>query len=80
MSFRWQIGQFLLFIGLVGLAIFFITDQAKSPNYVYFCSGAIILVGGVYLMWLGRVPTKPSERFTTLRKMQENREKKKKKS
>lgn len=80
MSFKWQIGQFLLFIGLVVLVIFFITDQAQSPNFLYFCSGAIILVLGAYMMWLGRLPSKPSERFSSFRKMQENREKKKKKS
>jgi len=76
---KWQVGQFLVLMGLIGLVIFFITDQVKSPDYLFFCSGLLVVILGGYVMWLGRNPTPPSERFRILRGMGTKRDKKKKK-
>jgi hypothetical protein len=76
---KWQVGQFLVLLGLIGLVIFFVTDQVKSPDYLFFCSGLLVVILGGYVMWLGRNPAPPSERFRILRGMATKRDKKKKK-
>jgi len=73
MSFYGRIGQFLFFLGFLGLIIFFASDQADMPMYIYFCAGSLLFLAGIYLMWKYRNPFTPSERFNTVRKMQEGR-------
>lgn len=73
MSFYGRIGQFLFFLGFLGLIIFFASDQAGIPMYIYFCAGSLLFLAGIYLMWKYRNPFTPSERFNTIRKMQEGR-------
>jgi sugar phosphate permease len=65
---RWQVGQFLILLGIIGLIVFFVTDQVKQTNCLYFCSGVLVLILGVYAMWTGRNPPQPSERFRFFRK------------
>lgn len=67
MSYRWQIGQFLLYIGLIALILFFITDQVNTPYYLVFCFGVLIIILGGYIMWRYRSPAPPSRRFRILR-------------
>lgn len=74
MTFRGRIGQFFFFMGFLGLVIFFATEQAGIPRYTYLCAGTLLFVLGVYMMWKYRSPPTPSERFSTLRRLQENRE------
>jgi len=76
MTFRGRIGQFFFFIGFVGLIIFIATDQANMPRYTYLCSGIVLFVIGIYMMWKYRNPPSPSERFRTWKRMQEGREQK----
>jgi hypothetical protein len=73
MTLASRIGQFLFFMGFLGLIIFFATNQAGMPSYLYLCAGMVLLVFGIYLMWTYRNPPQPSDRFSTLRKMQTNR-------
>jgi len=70
---RWQVGQFLILLGLIGLIVFFATDQAKSPNYLFFCSGLLVLILGITVMWRGRNPPPPAERFRLFRKKEKPR-------
>jgi len=77
--FKWQFGQFLILMGLIGLIVFIMTDQVRAPNYLFFCSGVLVILMGVYMMWLGRNPPQPSERFRLLRKRTEKRAEKEKK-
>jgi len=76
---KWQVGQFLVLMGVIGLVVFFITDQVKTPDYLFFCSGLLVVLLGGYVMWLGRNPAPPSERFRFLKRMGGKREDKKKK-
>ena len=71
-----RIGQFVFFLGFLGLVIFIATDQANMPRYAFLCVGVPLLIYGGYLMWTHRNPPEPSERFSTLRKMSEGRKKK----
>lgn len=68
--FKWQVGQFFIFLALIVLIVFFITNQVDSPELLYLCSGFFLLVLGAYLMWSGRNPTRTSsERFRTIRRI-----------
>ncbi len=72
---KWQIGQFFIFLGLILLVLFYISDQVKTPEYGYFCPGLLFLLLGGYLMWLGRAPSTPSERFRLFRKREKGEKK-----
>jgi hypothetical protein len=71
MSLSGRIGQFLLFIALIILIVFFATDQAQEPVFSYFCWGMIFLFSGLFLIWRGRKPPPPSSRFRILRGREE---------
>jgi hypothetical protein len=79
MSHKWQVGQFLIYIGLIALVIFFITDQVDNSNIFIFCTGLLFVIFGGYVMWLGRNQTTPTERFRLVRKLSEKQEKDEKK-
>jgi hypothetical protein len=72
----WRIGEYLLFIGLIVLIVFFITDQVDAPNYWFFCSGVLIVLIGAFYMWHGRIPPEKAERFRMFRRMKEKQKKK----
>jgi len=70
MSLSGRIGQFLLFVSLILLIIFFATDQARQPVYSFCCSGALILILAILLIWRGRTPPpETSARFGMLRRL-----------
>ena len=68
---KWQVGQFLILVGVLILIVFFASDQIKTPNYLFFCSGIVICFLGGLVMWQGRNPSQPSERFRLFRKRSE---------
>jgi len=78
MSIGGRVGQFFVFVGIIILVIFFVSDRVQAPNYVYFCSGFILLILGVYAMWRGRNPPELSERFGMLKKGKKKENKRKK--
>jgi uncharacterized membrane protein YqjE len=70
MSLSGRIGQFLLFVSLILLIIFFATDQARQPAYAYCCWGVLILILAVLLIWRARTPPpETSARFGLLRRL-----------
>jgi len=78
--FKWQVGQFLILLGLIGLLVFFMTDQVREPYYAFFCYGLLVLFSGIYLMWSGRGPAPPpSGRFRIFRGKGEKKADEKKK-
>jgi hypothetical protein len=72
-----KVGRFLFFIGLILLVVFFAMDQAKHPNYGYFCVGVIVVLLGGVLMLRGQQPPQESMRFRTLRKWREQQRERK---
>jgi nicotinamide riboside transporter PnuC len=79
-SFMFQIGQFFLVIGVILLAVFFVTGESNDPQYLYFFGGVLITAFGVYLMHRNRSQSGESARFRAIRrqrqKARERREKK----
>ena len=71
-----RIGQFVFFLGFLGLIVFIATDQADMPKYAFLCVGIPLLILGGYLMWTNRNPAEPSQRFSAFRKMSEKSQKK----
>lgn len=74
---KWQIGQFLIVVGVLALIIFYVNSLSHTPDLLFFCSGVLIVIGGGALMWSGRKPPEPSERFRTWRKLRQKQDKKK---
>lgn len=65
MSYR--IGQFLLYVGLIVLIIFFASDYARQPQLGFLCSGVVLLYLAGVLIIRNRKPPEPSQRFRLLR-------------
>ncbi len=83
-TFKYQIGQFFLVIGVFLLAIFFVTGQTSNPQYMLFFGGVLITGAGVSLILHNRTAyTGESARFRGVRryrqKARERREKKRQK-
>ena len=72
---KWNVGQFFVILGILLLVLYFATSQVDSPIVYYFCFGVILLLFGVYLMWIGRNPPVVSDRFRSLRRMSEKKNK-----
>jgi Sec-independent protein translocase protein TatA len=80
-TFKFQIGQFFLVIGVIMLAVFFVTDQGKNPQFLLFFGGLLIIAAGVSLMTRNRTPLAgESMRFRGVRRYrQKSRERREKK-
>jgi hypothetical protein len=79
--FKFQLGQFFLVVGVIMLALFFVTGEGGHPQYLLFFGGVLIGGGGVSLMFRSR-PASASEsaRFRQVRRMrQKSRERREKK-
>ena len=79
MSIGGRVGQFFVFVAIIILIVFFVSDRLQAPNYIYFCSGFILLVLGVYAMWRGRNPPELSGRFGMLKKRNKKENKRERK-
>jgi phosphotransferase system glucose/maltose/N-acetylglucosamine-specific IIC component len=71
---KWNVGQFFLLCGILLLLLYFATSQVDSPIVYYFCFGTILLLFGVFMMWIGRNPSVAC-RFRSLRRMSEKKKK-----
>jgi hypothetical protein len=79
-AFKFQIGQFFLVIGVIILAIFLVTGEGHSPQYLLFFGGLLVAAGGISLMAHNRAPRAESTRFRRVRRMrQKARERREKK-
>ena len=71
-----KVGQYFIYIGLILLVVFFVSDQDNHPAYAYLFAGFGLLLVGGYIYWRGLQPVCPNpERFRTLRKLRERRAK-----
>jgi hypothetical protein len=79
--FKFQIGQFFLVIGVFMLAVFFVTDQSRSPQFLLFFGGVLVIAVGISIMMRNREPpTGESARFRRVRQYrQKSRERQEKK-
>lgn len=68
-----KIGQYLMFVGLIILILFFASDQAGDPIFSLFCVGILLIPLGIYTMFRFRKPPPPSDRFSAMRKWQQAR-------
>lgn len=75
MTLRGRIGQFAFFIGVILLIVFFVTDQLKTPNYLYFFLSLGLLGLGINFMRRGRIKKPPSGRFRLFRQSEDDQEK-----
>jgi hypothetical protein len=72
-----QIGQFFLFLGLIGMIIFCGTLQVRQPAYAFCIWGSLGLIFGVVLLARAYQPPPPNTtRFRLLRRSKEKSEKK----
>jgi len=83
-TFMSQIGQFFLVIGVIMLAVFFVTAYNQSPHFLLFFGGVLAAGFGISLMLRNRTtPAGESARFRRVRrarqKARERREKKRQK-
>jgi Na+/phosphate symporter len=71
-----KIGQFFIIIGLIPALVFFATYQANQSTFGYLCFGIGMVFLGGYLIWRYRKPAEANlERFRTVRKILERRNK-----
>lgn len=73
-----RLGQFLLFIGILLLVVFFVTDQNTYFSPGFFFVGLALSLLGVYIIWRDWKPAGESRRFRTLRRMRKKDEPEKK--
>lgn len=66
-----RLGQFFLLIGLIMLIIFFGTDPTVHRSYGWFLGGFALAFLGGYLIWRGWKPAPTTERFRSVRRMQQ---------
>jgi hypothetical protein len=70
MTVSGRLGQFFFIVGLVLLIIFFATQRSGDPQYGLFLPGLAGFALGVLLIWRGRSPGEPSDRFRSWREAQ----------
>ncbi len=69
MNFKKRFGNFLLTVGIVLLALFFLSDYIQQVEGWYLLFGVIFFGIGVALAWQGRSAPEPSGRFRLMRRM-----------
>jgi cadmium resistance protein CadD (predicted permease) len=73
-----RIGQFLFFVGVILLVVFFVSDQNTYFQPGFFFIGLVLSFLGVYLIWKDWKPVNESSRFRMLRRMRKRNEPEKK--
>lgn len=74
MEFGRRIGQFLFFIGVIALVIFWGSYQGGSPSYGLCLSGSAILALGITLLFRNRQAPGESARFRMLRRSRRDKD------
>ncbi len=80
-AFKFQIGEFFLVIGVIMLAVFFVTDQSHNPQFLLFFGSILVIAAGISLMMRNREASSgESARFRRVRaSRQKSRERAEKK-
>lgn len=72
MNLKKRFGTFFLILGFFMLVLFFASDYIENVNAWYLLFGIIFCSIGVSLVWKGRTPPEPSQRFRTVRRVMGN--------
>jgi hypothetical protein len=70
-----RLGCFLLLFGGILVAIYLASDVAKTPEINFLCFGALAILFGFALWRSGQPPKSESNRFKTVRRMRDRRNK-----
>ncbi len=73
-----RVGQFFLFVGIILLVVFFVSDQNTYFEPGFFFIGLVLSFLGVYIIWRNWKPASESKRFRMLRRMRKKEEPEKK--
>lgn len=77
---RGRFGEFLVFIGLILLVVFFTTGQSHTPAFELLIGGLLTTLIGFYFIWRDWKPPGETTRFPSLRRWRaRSREKKERK-
>jgi hypothetical protein len=68
MTLSGRIGQFILFISVLALVVFFATVMAEEPYFIFCFAGLLGFALGALLVARGRVQEPPSGRFRVIRR------------
>ncbi len=74
-SFSVRVGMFLLVVGAGAFLLFVVSDIADKTDYDYFFT-AMVLMGIGWFMWRKKPAPPSSGRFESLKRLRENRGKK----
>ena len=69
MSVKQRFGNFFLTLGIILLALFFISDYGQDVNGWFLLFGLISFGLGIYLIRAGRAKPNRSDRFRTARRL-----------
>ena len=73
-----RFGTFLILIGVALIGLYVLFDVAKTPRFIYFVVGGMVILGGVGLILVSPKPPPPppAGRFQMIQRLK-NRPKKK---
>lgn len=71
MTIKARLGQLLLFIGLLGLVLFFATFLGQKPTYLFCLGGLSAILLGQFLIRKGKQAGQPSSRFRLVRSVRD---------
>ncbi len=69
-----RVGQFLLFVGVILLVVFFVSDQNTYFSPGFFFIGLLLSFLGVYTIWKDWKPRNTANRFRSLRRFRKRDE------
>jgi hypothetical protein len=64
-----RIGQFFFLVGLILVALFYLSDVAQMPQYALLLWAALVFLLSFFFLRRGRKQREDSMRFRTLRKL-----------
>jgi hypothetical protein len=77
MALASRIGAFFFFLGFLAMVIYITGFLAEDAQFIYLCSGIVLIFLGVYMFWKFRIPPPPSDRFATYRRFRDRKKIKK---
>lgn len=70
-----KVGTFFIFIGVILIALFVLSDVAHAREFHYLLYGMIILLVGIFVVGVNPKPPVESNRFRVLKRKSEDEKK-----